>query len=103
MIKYFKQQKWTESKGNDVDVNQFYLNSISYSYGENSVMNKVVLNREETYILFLKNVDAESLKTKLERIENSARTDGVDVYDSSIEVERQENGYFITLTYSIRG
>lgn len=102
MIKYLKQQKWKEANKNDLDFYQFYLEKVEYGRSATSTLNRVRLDRIESYLLFLKTVEAETLSKDLESVINNAKADGVDVIEESITVERQENGYLINLIFTIR-
>ena len=103
MKKYLKAAGWKESKNNDVLDKQFYLQDITYEQGEYSSLGNVVTDRTESYILFLKNFDIDSFQTKIESILNSALNDGVGIVEApSVIAEREENGYQLTLTFTIR-
>ena len=89
---------------NDMTDKQFYLSSAAYADGENSTYGNLVLDMQETYVLFLKHFEPTTFKTKLESIINDANTDGLcATLGNAIEVDRQENGYMITMNFITRG
>ncbi len=88
----------------DMTDKQFYLSSAAYADGENSTYGNLVLDMQETYVLFLKHFEPTTFKTKLESIINDANTDGLcATLGNAIEVDRQENGYMITMNFITRG
>jgi len=105
MKKYIIAQGFSyKSNANDMTHKQFYLDTVLYANSENSRMGDFKLDREETYIMFLKEVDGASFQATLEAIINAALNDNVDVVlGNSIAVERQENGYSITMNFIIQG
>ncbi|MEE8589648.1 MAG: hypothetical protein V3S80_09940 [Sulfurimonadaceae bacterium] len=89
---------------NDMTDKQFYLSSAAYADGENSTYGNLVLDMQETYVLFLKHFEPTTFKTKLESIINDANADGLcATLGNAIEVDRQENGYMITMNFITRG
>ena len=90
---------------NDMTDKQFYLSSAAYGDSEDiSVMGNLRLNAQETYVLFLKSFTLSTFKNKLESIINDANSDGLcATLGNAIEVERQENGYMITMSFITRG
>ena len=93
-----------KSDANDMTDKQFYLVSAAYADSENSKMGGLVLDMQETYVLFLKSFTASTFKTKLESIINDANSDGLcATLGNAIEVEKQENGYMITMNFITRG
>lgn len=93
-----------KSDANDMNDKQFYLESAAYADSENSKMGGLVLDMQETYTLFIKHFDPTEFKTKLQSIINDANGDGLCVtLGNAIEVERQENGYMITMNFITRG
>lgn len=102
MIKYLKQKRWKESQNNDLDHNQFHLQSVTYDRSDTSIIGSIKMDRIENYILFLKTIDAEAFGRTISSVINSAKVGGVDVFDESISVDREENGYLINLSFTIR-
>ncbi len=89
---------------NDMTDKQFYLSSAAYADGEHSTYSNLVLDMQETYVIFLKHFEPTTFKTKLESIINDANTDGLcATLGNAIEVDRQENGYMITMNFITRG
>ena len=89
---------------NDMIHKQFYMSSVVYENSETSVLNGKILDRVETYILFLKDIDTAQFKTTLESIINTALADGINVsLANTILAERQENGYLVTMEFLIQG
>ena len=89
---------------NDLIDKQFTLLSVVYDQSASSVLKDIVLDRVETYKLFLKDLDIVLLKTKLESIINTALTAGINISEyAAIEADKVENGYEITLQFTIRG
>ena len=89
---------------NDMVDKQFTLISAAYEDGESSTLGGLVLDMQETYVLFLKTFNVSSFKGKLESIINAANNDGLCVtLGNSINAERQENGYMITMNFITRG
>jgi len=89
---------------NDMTHKEFYLVGVVYGNSDTSTMGGFKLDREETYGLFLKDIDVESFKTTLETIIDSALEDGVGAsLAHSITVENVENGYNVTMSYNIQG
>jgi len=101
MIKYIREQGY---QYNDMTHKQFFLEGIVYENSATSTMGGWKLDRQETYVLFLKDIDAETFKATLEAIIDSALNDGVGVsLGNSITVENVENGYNITMSFIIQG
>ena len=105
MKKYITAQGFNyKNNANDMKDKQFYLSNAAYQDGEYSAMGNLVMDMQETYILFLSNFDPANFKTKLEAMINSANSDGLGVFlGNSIEVEMQENGYLIIMNFITRG
>jgi len=105
MKKYLIEKGYKFKDGaNDMTHKQFYLTSVVYANSETSTMGNLTLDRQETYTLFLKEIDTSTFKDTLESILNSALTGGVNVsLDNSVTVENVENGYNITLAFVIQG
>lgn len=104
MKKYFKSSGWKESKNNDVLDKEFYLEEVNFEQSLETTFNNVILDRTETYSLFLKTFDSQTFKTKIEGIINSALSDGVNIVENpSINALREENGYRLTLIFNIKG
>ena len=88
----------------DMRDKQLYLEAAAYEDSETSTMGNLVFDKQETYVLFLKAVDIDNFKSKLESILNSANADGLcATLGNAISVEYQENGYMITMNFIIRG
>lgn len=105
MKKYILQQGY-KFKGdyNDMADKQFYLANAAYEDSENSTIGNLVLDMQETYVLFLKSFSPTTFRNKLESIINSANSDGLCVVlGNAINVENQENGYMITMNFITRG
>ena len=104
MKRYLGNAGWKLSNKDELQDKQFYLMSVSYSTSERSTLNHFVLDREETYKVFLKDLDPKAVKSKLESIVSDALEKGVDVFsDFSFDAERVENGYEIILIFNIKG
>lgn len=106
MKKYIAAQGYKfKSDYNDMNDKQFYLSSAAYAdSADKSKMGGLVMDMQETYILFLKHFDTLTFRGTLESIINAANSDGLDVtLGNAIEVERQENGYMITMNFITRG
>lgn len=105
MKKYIATQGY-KFKGDydDMADKQFFLSNGAYVDSENSTMGNLVLDKQETYVLFLKNFDISSFKITLQNIINAANSDGLcATLGNAIEAERQENGYMITMNFITRG
>lgn len=93
-----------KSNANDMTHKQFYLQNIAYANSETTVFNGFKLDREETYIMFLRDIDSESFKASMEAICDEAIGDGIaNTIGTSIDVEYVENGYEVTMNYIIQG
>lgn len=105
MKKYISAQGYKfKSDYNDMNDKQFTLSNAAYADGECSKMGGLVLDMQETYILFLKHFDTLTFRGTLQNIINAANSDGLAVtLGNAIEVERQENGYMITMNFITRG
>ena len=89
---------------NDMKDKQFYLVNASYQDGEAKTFNNMVLDRVETYSLFLKHFEADTFQSKLVTILQSAISDNVDVtIGTVVDTVNVENGYEVTLTFTIKG
>ena len=105
MKKYIAAQGY-KFKGDydDMTDKQFMLSNAAYADGEYSKLGSLVLDMQETYVLFLKHFEPTPFKNKLESIINDANSDGLcTTLGNAIEVERQENGYMITMNFITRG
>lgn len=106
MIKYLKKVGFKETKNkDDMTDKEFYLQNVFYENDtELTTFNNIKVQRVETYILFYKSFDPSIFNTKLEDILNSALDDGIGVYQGvTVESERVENGYNITMNFTIKG
>lgn len=105
MKKYISANGYKFKDGyNDMTDKQFYLSDAAYESSENSTIGNLVLDMQETYVLFLKSFTASTFKNKLESIINDANSDGLcATLGNSITVERQENGYMITMNFITQG
>lgn len=105
MIKYITARGYKLKESyNDMTHKQFFLEGIVYENSVTSTMGGFKLDRTETYILFLKDIDAELFKATLESIIHNAQVDKVNVsLANSITVENVENGYNVTMSYYIQG
>ena len=82
----------------------FYLSESAFGDGEYSTLTSRVMDAQETFILFLKDFDTDSFRTTLQDIVNDALDDGVCVsVGNSVTVERQENGYLISINFITSG
>lgn len=89
---------------NDMTSKQFTLVGSAYADGENSTLGNRVVDLQETYQLFLKSFEPESFRDTLKEIINNALNDGVCVgLNNAVEVEKQENGYMVTMSFVISG
>lgn len=105
MKKYLLQQGY-KFKGdyNDMTDKQFYLAEAAYEDSEASTMGNHVMDMQETYVLFLKSFSPSSFKNTLESVLNNAISDGLCAsLGNTVNVEKQENGYMITMNFIIRG
>ena len=105
-MKKYIAQKGYKFKGDydDMADKQFFLLSAAYESSDQSTMSNLILDMQETYVLFLKTFDVDTFKTKLQSIINSANADGLcATLGNSISVERQENGYMITMNFITQG
>ena len=93
-----------KSDANDMTDKQFYLVSAAYADSDNSTIGRLIMDMQETYILFVKYFEPTEFKTKLQSIINDANGDGLcATLGNAVEVERQENGYMITMNFITRG
>ena len=89
---------------NDMNDKQFFLSNAAYEASENSTLKALVLDMQETYVLFLKSFDVNTFKVTLQKIINAANADGLcTTLGNAINVERQENGYMITMNFITQG
>ena len=89
---------------NDMLDKQFFLANAAYEDSETSTMGNLVLDMQETYVLFLKSFEPDTFKVTLQSIINSANTAGLcTTLGNAISVEKQENGYMITMNFITRG
>ncbi len=105
MKKYIQAQGY-RFKGDydDMADKQFYLLEAAYESSDNSTLSNLVFDASETYVLFLKAFNMTIFKTTLQNIINAANEDGLcAAIGNSISVERQENGYMITMNFITRG
>ena len=105
MKKYLIDEGYTlRDSYNDITNKQFFLESVRFGNSATSTFGNTRLDRVETYVLFLKNIEVGTFKTKLESIINNALSGGVNVsLNNDIFVEKVENGYQITLAFLIEG
>lgn len=104
MKKYLRSAGYRYTDANDLQDKQFTLLNVEYGFSENTTFSNAVMDKTESYLLFLKNFDSSTFKTKLETIINSAYSDGTNVgVESTMVVENTEAGYNITLTFITRG
>lgn len=93
-----------KSDYNDMTDKEFYLSEALYEDSEHSLMGGLKFNMQETYVLFLKSFDASAFRSKLESILNNANSGGLcAALGNSVTAERQENGYMITMNFTIKG
>ena len=105
MKKYIQAQgyKFRDGYSNMTD-KQFYLLASNYESSEGSTLGNLVLDTEETYVLFLKSFTVESFRTTMEKIINAANADGLcATIGNSISVEKEENGHMITMNFITQG
>ena len=92
------------SNYDDLTNKEFCLDTVSYMQSETSAFGNIILDRTEAYRLFLKDIDTVTFKTKLETIINSALKDGINISEfADIEVIDVENGYNVTMNFTIKG
>lgn len=104
MKKYLRSAGFRHTNNNDLKDKEFYLSNVSFATSEKTVVSSVVLDRVETYTLFLKDFNGDTLGTKFASAINEAMIDGVDVLnDFAFEAERVENGFEIQITFIIKG
>ena len=105
MRKYIADENFKyKNDANDMTHREFYLSSVEYVSSENSTMNNLVLDMSVTYVMFLKSIEVGAFRTILERIVNSANADGLcAALGNAISVEKQENGYMVTMNFIIEG
>ena len=105
MKKYIANAGYTfRANYDDLTNKQFALVGITYEQSNNSVLRNIILDRIEEYNLFLKDIDAVAFKSKLETIINSAVSGGVNISEfANIEVVKVENGYNVTMIFTIKG
>lgn len=105
MKKYIKDAGYNFRENyDDLIDKQFALDSVTYEQSENSVLGNIILDRTEVYMLFLKDIDTLLFKSKLETMINSAMAAGINISElPAIDVVNVENGYEVTLTFTIRG
>jgi len=105
MKKYLQDAGYFYKKDyNDLNNKEFTLMTVNYQKSEASRLGKQVLDRTETYLLFLNSLDSVEFKKKLESVINNALSGGVNVsLENSIDVENEENGYIITMSFYIQG
>jgi hypothetical protein len=105
MIKYIKLAGYRFIEHyNDLTDKQFTLeNSVMFD-SEQSTFGNSVLDRVDTYKLFVKSIDVAVLQGQIMDMLNSAISDGINVSaGTAVEVENVENGYNITINFTIRG
>ena len=104
MKKYLSQAGYKyQPNYDDMIDKQFTLVSSVYEGSEYSTLSNLKFEMQETYALFLKNFNQNTFKAKLEGILNSANADGLcTTLESAVEVEKQENGYMITMNFITR-
>lgn len=88
---------------NDMTDKQFFLENVIYGDSEQSTFGSLVQDRQETYVLFLKHFEPNTFLVKLQNMLNNALNGGLSVaLGNAVEAERQENGYLITMNFTIR-
>ena len=88
----------------DMTDKQFTLIASAYEGSEQSTFGNIKQDLQETYVLFLKSFTQSAFKTKLEGIINRANADGLcTTLENAVEVEKQEDGYLITMNFITRG
>lgn len=104
MKKYLRNAGFRHSNNNDLKDKEFYLQNISFDTSDNSTLQNTVLDRTETYIIFLRDFDSDNIGSKMISIVDNAMNDGVDILnDVSFVADRVENGYEIQITFVIKG
>lgn len=104
MKKYLRSAGYRHTNNNDLKDKEFYLFNVAFDQSEQSIVGKTVLDRTETYILFLKDFDGIAVGDKLASMVDDAMNDGVDVLNDFVfNAERVENGYNIEITFNIKG
>lgn len=105
MKKYIIDAGYTfKNSYNDMTNKQFFMSDVNYENSNSSTLGNIVLDRQETYILFIKDFDPSVFKSKLEGIINDANSEGVcAVLGNAIQAERQEQGHLITMSFIIQG
>ena len=105
MKKYIAQAGYKyKPKYDDLTDKEFTLVSSAYEGSEQSTFSDIKQDLQETYMLFLKTFTQSTFKTKLEGIINRANTAGLcAALENTVEVEKQESGYMITMNFIIRG
>ena len=105
MKKYIAQKGYKfKSDADDMIDKQFYLEASAYEASETSTLSNLVYDKQETYVLFLKAFDVDNFKSKLQSIINNANAAGLcSSLGNAVSVERQENGYMITMNFITRG
>lgn len=105
MKKYIQQEGYVfKADADDLTNKQFTLAGATYNNSETSTFSNKRLDREEVYVLFVKDFDGANLKSRLESIINSALSGGINVsLSNNIEVEKVENGYTVTMAFYIQG
>ena len=104
MKKYLRSAGYRHTNNNDLKDKEFYLSNVAFEQSEQSTFGKTVLDRTETYILFLKDFDGIVVGDKLASIVDDAMNDGVDVLNDFVfNTERVENGYEIEINFIIKG
>lgn len=105
MKKYIQSSGYRYIKNyDDVNHKEFALVSSTMSDSSFSTFGNTKLDRVEVYELFLKDVDLAVLQGQVMDMVNTAISEGVNVsVGSAVEVENVENGFNITLAFTIRG
>lgn len=88
---------------NDITNRQFFLESATLEQSEQSTFNAIKFDVVEVYKLFLKEIDLDELKTKLQGVVHNAILGKKKVIDFSANVENVENGYLIVMKFNIKG
>lgn len=92
------------SNYDDLTNKEFCLDNVVYVQSQNSTFGNIILDRIEAYRLFLKDIEPVTFKTKLETIINGAIADGINITEfAEIEVIDVENGYNVTMNFTIKG
>ena len=106
MIKYLRDEGFNYKKDyNDMTHKEFTLLSVQYANSSQlSTLGNIVLDYQENYKLFIKELDVIGFKNTMENVINKAKADGVKVSrDNNIEVVNVENGFNVEISFIIQG